>query len=89
LTGSSWTHKRGGRVAGTLQARELQQLGIPKEHSDSICKSFVKEKEALQQNLVDHTLRLGSNQRLVCWQVNAPHSSVSTCLRTNFGRVRL
>jgi len=78
LTGSSWTHERGGRVGGTAQARELQQLGIPKEHSDSICKAFVKDKEALQQNLVDHTLRLGSNQRLVRWQVSASHASVGT-----------
>lgn len=57
-------------VGGTGQARELQQLGIPKEHSDSICRAFVKDKEALQQNLVDHTLRLGGNQRLVNWQVS-------------------
>uniref|UniRef100_A0A7S0QZ93 COMM domain-containing protein n=1 Tax=Pyramimonas obovata TaxID=1411642 RepID=A0A7S0QZ93_9CHLO len=52
----------------TTLARELQQLGMPKEHSDSICRTYAKDKDRLQQHLRDSSLKLGTNLSLTDWK---------------------
>ena len=35
-------------------AKELEQLGVPKEHCDAVCKPYGKDKEALREYIEDH-----------------------------------
>lgn len=49
-------------VDDTTLAKELQQLGMPKEHSDSICRTYAKEKERLQKKLLSSSLKMASDQ---------------------------
>eukprot|EP00298_Acanthocystis_sp_HF-20_P023803 c33623_g1_i1.p1 GENE.c33623_g1_i1~~c33623_g1_i1.p1 ORF type:complete len:204 (-),score=82.27 c33623_g1_i1:339-950(-) len=39
-------------------AKELQQLGLPKEHADGLCKIFVNKKDDIKKALADSSLRL-------------------------------
>mmetsp|Transcript_7933 Transcript_7933/g.9196 ORF Transcript_7933/g.9196 Transcript_7933/m.9196 type:complete len:205 (+) Transcript_7933:195-809(+) len=47
-------------VEDTTLGKELQQLGMPKEHSDAICRSYAKDKDALVAALRAHSLKLGN-----------------------------
>lgn len=38
---------------------ELQQLGLPKEHTTGLCKSYEDKQTALQEKLKESSLRLG------------------------------
>ena len=44
-------------VEETILAKELEQLGLPKEHSDAVCRPCGKDKERLQAALVDAVVR--------------------------------
>lgn len=53
---------------------ELQQLGLPKEHTISLCKSYEDKHTALQDKLRETSLRLGCLQG-VSWRVDYTLSS--------------
>lgn len=44
-------------VHGKTLTRELEQLGLPKEHADAVCKPYEKEKEELRRSMGRRTLR--------------------------------
>ena len=44
-------------VSGKTLTRELEQLGLPKEHADAVCKPYEKEKEGLRRSMGRRTLR--------------------------------
>lgn len=53
---------------------ELQQLGLPKEHTISLCKSYEDKHTALQDKLRETSLRLGRLEG-VSWRVDYTLSS--------------
>ena len=40
--------------------RELEQLGLPKEHADAVCKPYGKSREALREALLRGTMRVNA-----------------------------
>uniref|UniRef100_A0A4W5KPF1 COMM domain containing 4 n=1 Tax=Hucho hucho TaxID=62062 RepID=A0A4W5KPF1_9TELE len=70
---------------------ELQQLGLPKEHTTGLCKSYEDKHIALQEKLRESSLRLGRLEA-VAWRVDYTLSSselqevneptVQLCLQT-------
>lgn len=55
-------------------SNELQQLGLPKEHAASLCKSYADNAATLQEEFGKQTLRLSKLQRLD-WRVEFVCSS--------------
>jgi len=55
--------------AGKLES-ELQQLGLPKEHSSSLCRPYREQQSALRESLASNTLRLPGLDS-VRWRVDA------------------
>ncbi|XP_069018175.1 COMM domain-containing protein 4 isoform X2 [Embiotoca jacksoni] len=53
---------------------ELQQLGLPKEHTTGLCKSYEDKHSALQDKLRETSLRLGRLSS-VSWRVDYTLSS--------------
>ncbi|KAG7521655.1 hypothetical protein JOB18_003813 [Solea senegalensis] len=53
---------------------ELQQLGLPKEHTTGLCKSYEDKHSALQDKLRETSLRLGQLED-VSWRVDYTLSS--------------
>lgn len=53
---------------------ELQQLGLPKEHTTGLCKSYEDKHSALQDKLRETSLRLGQLEA-VSWRVDYTLSS--------------
>ncbi|XP_028306968.1 COMM domain-containing protein 4 isoform X2 [Gouania willdenowi] len=53
---------------------ELQQLGLPKEHTTGLCKSYEDKHTALQDKLRETSLRLGRLEE-VSWRVDYTLSS--------------
>ncbi|KAK1788832.1 hypothetical protein P4O66_002641 [Electrophorus voltai] len=53
---------------------ELQQLGLPKEHTTGLCKSYEDKHSALQEKLKQSSLRLGRLEA-VNWRVDYTLSS--------------
>lgn len=53
---------------------ELQQLGLPKEHTTGLCKSYEDKHTALQDKLRETSLRLGRLES-VSWRVDYTLSS--------------
>uniref|UniRef100_A0A671T0T9 COMM domain-containing protein n=1 Tax=Sinocyclocheilus anshuiensis TaxID=1608454 RepID=A0A671T0T9_9TELE len=53
---------------------ELQQLGLPKEHTTGLCKSYEDKHIALQEKLRESSLRLGGLEA-VNWRVDYTLSS--------------
>lgn len=53
---------------------ELQQLGLPKEHTTGLCKSYEEKHNALQEKLRESSLRLGRLEA-VNWRVDYTLSS--------------
>ncbi|XP_062403118.1 COMM domain-containing protein 4 [Sardina pilchardus] len=53
---------------------ELQQLGLPKEHTTGLCKSYEDKHTALQDKLRESSLRLGRLES-VAWRVDYTLSS--------------
>ncbi|KAG5273543.1 hypothetical protein AALO_G00152520 [Alosa alosa] len=53
---------------------ELQQLGLPKEHTTGLCKSYEDKHTALQDKLRESSLRLGRLES-VSWRVDYTLSS--------------
>ncbi|AWP08410.1 Hypothetical protein SMAX5B_010079 [Scophthalmus maximus] len=53
---------------------ELQQLGLPKEHTTGLCKSYEDKHAALQDKLRETSLRLGRLEA-VSWRVDYTLSS--------------
>uniref|UniRef100_A0A672RDQ7 COMM domain-containing protein 4-like n=1 Tax=Sinocyclocheilus grahami TaxID=75366 RepID=A0A672RDQ7_SINGR len=53
---------------------ELQQLGLPKEHTTGLCKSYEDKHSALQEKLRESSLRLGRLEA-VNWRVDYTLSS--------------
>lgn len=45
-------------VEETILAKELEQLGLPKEHSDAVCRPYGKDKERLRAALVGAVVRV-------------------------------
>ncbi|ESP02680.1 hypothetical protein LOTGIDRAFT_138080, partial [Lottia gigantea] len=56
-------------VDGETLSNELQQLGLPKEHSTSLCKSYSDALEKLKEHLQQQSLRL-SHLDSVQWRVD-------------------
>eukprot|EP00299_Pterocystis_sp_00344_P012844 c6224_g1_i1.p1 GENE.c6224_g1_i1~~c6224_g1_i1.p1 ORF type:complete len:204 (+),score=62.24 c6224_g1_i1:36-647(+) len=56
-------------VSPTTLAKELQQLGLPKEHSDGLCKGFSDRKEFIQSALIKESLTLPRVES-VNWRVD-------------------
>ncbi|XP_047676119.1 COMM domain-containing protein 4 isoform X2 [Tachysurus fulvidraco] len=61
-------------VDGESLASELQQLGLPKEHTTGLCKSYEDKHTALQEKLKGSSLRLGCLEA-VNWRVDYTLSS--------------
>ncbi|KAL7858235.1 hypothetical protein AOLI_G00183370 [Acnodon oligacanthus] len=61
-------------VDGESLSSELQQLGLPKEHTTGLCKSYEDKHAALQQKLKESSLRLGRLEA-VNWRVDYTLSS--------------
>ncbi|KAG9281020.1 COMM domain-containing protein 4 [Astyanax mexicanus] len=61
-------------VDGESLSSELQQLGLPKEHTTGLCKSYEDKHAALQQKLKESSLRLGRLE-VVNWRVDYTLSS--------------
>ncbi|XP_028679250.1 COMM domain-containing protein 4 [Erpetoichthys calabaricus] len=55
-------------------ASELQQLGLPKEHTTGLCKSYEDKQNVLQEKLRESSLRL-SRLESVSWRVDYTLSS--------------
>ncbi|XP_022610315.1 COMM domain-containing protein 4-like isoform X2 [Seriola dumerili] len=53
---------------------ELQQLGLPKEHTTGLCKSYEDKHSALQDKLRETSLRLGRLEA-VSWRIDYTLSS--------------
>ena len=51
-------------VEETILAKELEQLGLPKEHSDAVCRPYGKDKERLRRGR-SSTPSFGGQSRLV------------------------
>jgi len=56
-------------VEGETLSNELQQLGLPKEHSGSICKAYSDNLVSLQTRFKEQSLRLSSLED-VQWRVD-------------------
>ncbi|XP_059496080.1 COMM domain-containing protein 4 [Stegostoma tigrinum] len=61
-------------VDGESLSSELQQLGLPKEHTAALCKSYEDKQTALQDRLKDSSLRLNKLDS-VSWRVDYMLSS--------------
>ncbi|XP_070547188.1 COMM domain-containing protein 4-like [Ptychodera flava] len=61
-------------VDGDSLSNELQQLGLPKEHSVALCKSYEDKRSVVQENFRKHSLRL-SHLESVEWRVDYVLSS--------------
>lgn len=57
-----------------ILAKELEQLGVPKEHSDAVCKPYAKDKEALRSKLMDTTLSVDKLRNLL-WDINVAETA--------------
>ena len=81
-------------VEDSTLTNELQQLGLPKEHSDSLCRPYQEQKEGLRAQFAKTSLRLPRVEKLD-WRVDYVVSSskmadvespsVSLTLLTNDG----
>nr|XP_009861974.1 COMM domain-containing protein 4-like [Ciona intestinalis] len=49
---------------------ELQQLGLPKEHSVALCKSFERNVESLREKFLERSLRRSGRVVGVDWKIN-------------------
>lgn len=56
-------------VDGESLSSELQQLGLPKEHTIGLCKSYEDKQSSLQDKLKESSLRLG-HLDAVSWRVD-------------------
>lgn len=65
-------------VEGETLSNELQQLGLPKEHSGSVCKTYSDSLSSLQSRFRERSLRL-SGLEDVQWRVDYILSS--SCLQ--------
>ncbi|XP_040198798.1 COMM domain-containing protein 4 isoform X2 [Rana temporaria] len=61
-------------VSSDNLSSELQQLGLPKEHAVSLCRSYEEKQTALQETLRESSLRL-SHLSSVSWRVDQTLSS--------------
>ncbi|XP_077328690.1 COMM domain-containing protein 4 [Lithobates pipiens] len=61
-------------VSSDSLSSELQQLGLPKEHAVSLCRSYEEKQTALQETLRESSLRL-SRLSSVSWRVDQTLSS--------------
>nr|CAB3232813.1 COMM domain-containing protein 4-like [Phallusia mammillata] len=57
-------------VDGETLSNELQQLGLPKEHSTALCKTYESKSDALQQELLSKSFRKTASLQDVDWKVN-------------------
>jgi len=57
-------------VDGETLANELQQLGLPKEHSISLCKCYVEKRDQLSKALHDRSLKVNEFESLEWSTVN-------------------
>ncbi|KAL3679739.1 hypothetical protein R1sor_022695 [Riccia sorocarpa] len=55
-------------IDDSTMSKELQQLGLPKEHSDALCTPYLDNKDALQAKFLDQTLKIPALQ-IGAWQV--------------------
>jgi hypothetical protein len=60
-------------VEDSVLAKEVEQLGVPKEHSDAVCKPYAKDKEALRAALLHGTLSVDKLKTLG-WDVHVVDS---------------
>ncbi|KAG8576014.1 hypothetical protein GDO81_009748 [Engystomops pustulosus] len=61
-------------VSGDNLSSELQQLGLPREHAVSLCRSYEEKQTALQETLRENSLRL-SRLSSLSWRVDQTLSS--------------
>ncbi|KAJ7516389.1 hypothetical protein O6H91_03G120900 [Diphasiastrum complanatum] len=53
-----------------ILSRELQQLGLPKEHSDYLCRPYEENKSALQTKFLHETLQVPS-LKIAGWETQS------------------
>ncbi|KAM4746935.1 COMM domain-containing protein 4 [Rhinophrynus dorsalis] len=56
-------------VSSDNLSSELQQLGLPREHAASLCRSYEEKQAALQETLRENSLRL-TRMSSVSWRVD-------------------
>uniref|UniRef100_A0A8C5QUQ0 COMM domain containing 4 n=1 Tax=Leptobrachium leishanense TaxID=445787 RepID=A0A8C5QUQ0_9ANUR len=61
-------------VSSDNLSSELQQLGLPKEHAASLCRSYEEKQNALQETLRESSLRL-TRMSSMSWRVDQTLSS--------------
>ncbi|KAM4676103.1 COMM domain-containing protein 4 [Discoglossus pictus] len=61
-------------VSSDSLSSELQQLGLPREHAVSLCRSYEEKQNALQETLRENSLRL-NRLSSVRWRVDQTLSS--------------
>ncbi|KAL4193866.1 hypothetical protein AMTRI_Chr06g201470 [Amborella trichopoda] len=65
-----------------LASRELQQMGLPKDYCESICRPYVERKESLQKELLNQVIQIPS-ATIDAWRVQVgPESSVILMLNS-------
>ncbi|KAG0555873.1 hypothetical protein KC19_11G009900 [Ceratodon purpureus] len=57
-------------VEDSTLSRELQQLGLPKEHTDAVVRPYWERREALQTKLLQESLQLPSLE-VKAWQIQS------------------
>ena len=62
-------------VNGETVAKELQQLGLPKEHSEAVSKVYLSKKDVLRDVLRGQTLKCKSRAGIVTYD----HTIWPTC----------
>ncbi|KAG6547416.1 hypothetical protein Mapa_010864 [Marchantia paleacea] len=55
-------------VDDSTLSKELQQLGLPKEHSDALCTPYLQTKDSLQAKFLEQALQIPAMQ-IGGWQV--------------------
>lgn len=64
-------------VSGETLSNELQQLGLPKEHSSALCKSYESKLNDIHAFLLQQSFRQSSSLQTVDWKIN-PKSIMET-----------
>ena len=69
-------------VEETILAKELEQLGLPKEHSDAVCRPYGKDKERLRAALVDAVVRKWTISSRPRWELCVTGPEMETTRET-------
>ena len=83
-------------VNGETLSNELQQLGLPKEHSTTLCKSYESKLSEIHANLLKKSFRQSACLKSVDWKINPKAMNevertidISIELLTEMGNIQL